>query len=409
MINVRAGFLSQYFDGVVMKRLSAVEIDRSKSHQHEFHGTVALQKILGREALNDYPASFLWLGGENESIAEQSTITWYDSRKNKPHRAPEYRLYFKNNPVTDLASTGDLLIVAKRPDGELYFLIAPAQSTIEQQLIWLFDAPSIGFSFEFRTITGEHDVEIDYVVRLILEELGIEVQDADVGFLDSHLEEYLKKADFPTTKEFSEFTRRIAKDVSAVDDPDGALLLWMELEEKLFKRLERHLIAIRLEKGFYKGSEVDVEGFIDFSKSVQQRRRSRAGYALEHHLAAVFNANRVRYSHTPVTELNSKPDFIFPGIDSYKDNTFPTNRLTMLGVKSTCKDRWRQVLAEATRINEKHLLTLEPGISENQTNEMRANSLQLVLPKRLHDTYKPVQQEWLMNVWEFVQLVKGRQ
>jgi hypothetical protein len=28
----------------------------------------------------------------------------------------------------------------------------------------------------------------------------------------------------------------------------------------------------------------------------------------------------------------------------------------MPGVKSTCKDRWRQVLAEADRIDHKHLL-----------------------------------------------------
>ncbi len=52
----------------------------------------------------------------------------------------------------------------------------------------------------------------------------------------------------------------------------------------------------------------------------------------------------------------------------------------MLGVKSTCKDRWRQVLSEAARIPDKCLLTVEPGISENQTNEMQANRLQLVLP-----------------------------
>lgn len=46
---------------------------------------------------------------------------------------------------------------------------------------------------------------------------------------------------------------------------------------------------------------------------------------------------------------------------------------TMLGVKSTCKDRWRQVLSEAKRIDNKHLATLEPGISENQTAEMQAH------------------------------------
>ena len=81
----------------------------------------------------------------------------------------------------------------------------------------------------------------------------------------------------------------------------------------------------------------------------------------------------------------------------------------MLGSKSTLKDRWRQVLSEAQRIREKHLLTLEPGISENQTSEMRAKQLRLVLPKSLHSTYRESQRGWLMSLGNFVELVKKRQ
>lgn len=81
----------------------------------------------------------------------------------------------------------------------------------------------------------------------------------------------------------------------------------------------------------------------------------------------------------------------------------------MLGAKSTCKDRWRQVLSEAARIEDKHLLTLEPGISENQTDEMRTKRLQLVLPSRLHGTYRPAQQGWLMSLTGFLDLVQNRQ
>jgi hypothetical protein len=66
-------------------------------------------------------------------------------------------------------------------------------------------------------------------------------------------------------------------------------------------------------------------------------------------------------------------------------------------------------LSEAVRIEEKHLLTLEPGISENQTNEMQAKQLRLVIPRRLHATYRPAQQAWLMDVTEFLRLVRERQ
>ena len=77
----------------------------------------------------------------------------------------------------------------------------------------------------------------------------------------------------------------------------------------------------------------------------------------------------------------------------------------MLGAKATCKDRWRQVLSEAAKIRDKHLLTLEPGISENQTNEMRTQSLQLVVPAGIHATYRASQQSWLMTVEGFLALV----
>jgi hypothetical protein len=110
-----------------------------------------------------------------------------------------------------------------------------------------------------------------------------------------------------------------------------------------------------------------------------------------------------------MTENRAKPDFIFPGISHYHDPDFPATCLTMLGVKSTCKDRWRQVLSEAKRVDNKHLFTLEPGISENQTTEMTENKLTLVLPKNLHDSYKPAQKAGLMELSDFIGLARIRQ
>ncbi|MGI2324355.1 MULTISPECIES: type II restriction endonuclease [unclassified Methylococcus] len=93
----------------------------------------------------------------------------------------------------------------------------------------------------------------------------------------------------------------------------------------------------------------------------------------------------------------------------YHNAAFPQARLTMLASKSTCKDRWRQILNEAARIPDKHLLTLEPSISENQTDEMKAERVQLVLPKSLHPTCTAAQQEWLMDVETFIGLTRQRQ
>lgn len=188
-------------------------------------------------------------------------------------------------------------------------------------------------------------------------------------------------------------------------------MTWMEREEILFRTLERYLIADRLSKGFAGEVDVgvDVDGFLSFSLSVQNRRKSRVGLALENHLELLFAENGLRYARTAVTENKAKPDFLFPGMAEYHNPAYDSLKLTMLGVKSTCKDRWRQVLAEADRINNKHLLTLETAISTHQTDEMASKCLQLVLPRGLHQTYTPAQQAWLMDVAAFTDLVRIRQ
>jgi hypothetical protein len=189
-------------------------------------------------------------------------------------------------------------------------------------------------------------------------------------------------------------------------------MAWMEREEILFRSLERHLIADRLSKGFAgegQSGVVDVDGFLSFSLSVQNRRKSRVGLALENHLELLFIENGLRYTRTAVTENKAKPDFLFPGVTEYHNPSFDSLKLTMLGVKSTCKDRWRQVLAEADRIDDKHLLTLEAAISTQQTDEMASKRLQLVLPRALHQTYTPAQQSWLIDIDAFTRMVRDRQ
>ena len=81
----------------------------------------------------------------------------------------------------------------------------------------------------------------------------------------------------------------------------------------------------------------------------------------------------------------------------------------MLGVKSTSKDRWRQVLDEADRIPDKHLCTLEAGISTKQTEAMRNRHLTLVIPAELHATYTASQLTEIISVERFIEFVRRMQ
>lgn len=385
---MKRGYLSQYFEGVAVKTLTAVEANLLTSNQHEFNGVESLRNILGEPAdKHRYPAKFLYLtDNEDDPITEEGFLTWYDARQRARLQRGvmrcEYRLYFPTNRVSQYANAGDMLVIAKRSDSTLLCIVAEAGTTIAQQILWLFgisDLTHPGFSVR-EELELEQD-RIEFASRFILESLGIPVEISEGTYLDEMARKY--SGAFPTTQEFSTFARSTLSDLRYEDDRDGVLMAWMEREEILFRTLEKHIIGERLSQGF--GGNVD--GFISFSLSVQNRRKSRAGLALENHLEFLFKECGIRYSRSPVTESKAKPDFIFPGKDEYHDNTFNTSLLTMLGVKSSCKDRWRQVLAEADRIERKHLLTLETAISKSQTDEMRTKKLQLVLPRALHSTY----------------------
>lgn len=402
---MKKGYLSQYFDGVAIKTLSAVEADMLTSNQHEFNGVKSLVNILGVPSGKiKYPAQFIYLTDyELDPVVEDGFLTWYDARERHATRT-EFRLYFPTNRVIQYANAGDTLIIAKKKDGNLLAIVAENETTIANQIIWLFGITDIahpGFSIR-EELETEQD-RIEFASRVILENIGITVETTEETFLDG----MLKKFDqgFPTTKIFSDYTRLTISEISPLENPDAALLAYMEREEILFKTLEKHIIAKRLNSGFHD----DVDSFIAFSLSVQNRRKSRAGLALENHLEFIFNAHNIKYSRTAITENKSKPDFLFPGKEEYHNEHFNPLNLTMLGVKSSCKDRWRQVLSEAERIDKKHLLTLEAAISNNQTEEMKSKELQLVVPKKIHDSYTKNQQKWLLDLETFIKIVTTKQ
>ncbi len=59
---MKQGYLSQYFEGVALKRLSAVEADVIRSNQHEFNGVESLRSILGEPSGKvRFAARFLYL------------------------------------------------------------------------------------------------------------------------------------------------------------------------------------------------------------------------------------------------------------------------------------------------------------------------------------------------------------
>lgn len=186
-------------------------------------------------------------------------------------------------------------------------------------------------------------------------------------------------------------------------NPDQKLLEWISVEYNLFKAFEQLLYGNTIKKGFH-----SVEEFITIANQVINRRKSRAGKSLEHHLCALFKGNNVNFTSQGITEGKKKPDFIFPSEEAYHEKSFSENKLTILAAKTTCKDRWRQILNEADRVRNKNkfLCTIQQGISKNQLKEMSEEKVILVVPENYITFYPKEYQSEIWSIKKFIQYVK---
>lgn len=102
-----------------------------------------------------------------------------------------------------------------------------------------------------------------------------------------------------------------------------------------------------------------------------------------------------------------RSQIFIPSAQAYHDEAFPEQKLRMLAVKTTCKDRWRQILNEADRIQDIYLFTLQEGVSVAQFQEMQQERVRLVVPSSLHDKYPKTIREYLISLETFIDETKA--
>lgn len=216
--------------------------------------------------------------------------------------------------------------------------------------------------------------------------------------------------DFPDTGEISGVASQIYNEVFGItenkllDEPDKILCGWIKTESELFYHFEDIFY-----RPMYSTPFSSIRDFAAAANSFLNRRKSRFGKSLEHHLAHIFTESKLRFEEQVVTEDKKRPDFLFPGGKEYHDFLFPADDLTFLGAKTTCKDRWRQVLNEADRIGTKYLFTLQPSISANQLQEMKHERVVLVIPEDNRNSFDDRYRSDLLSLKQFISIVKEKQ
>lgn len=89
----------------------------------------------------------------------------------------EWRFYFPTTEVSKRAKVGDSLFICKRTDDTLLIIIAKKDSTIENQLYWLFDLNEEDAErFIGKTEFSSGDKQIEFAVRMILEQIELNMK-----------------------------------------------------------------------------------------------------------------------------------------------------------------------------------------------------------------------------------------
>ena len=214
--------------------------------------------------------------------------------------------------------------------------------------------------------------------------------------------------EFPHAKKMSKLARDIHEEIfgnsnNIIDNPDELLLQWIGLEYELFYAIEEERYGKKIRHGFK-----DMREFLDTANSVMNRRKVRAGKSLECHLEAIFKGNDLLFEREVITEGNKKPDFIFPSGAAYHNPHYDADKLIVLAAKTTCKDRWRQILNEADRMRDKrkYLFTLQQNISSKQLSEMHAENVLLIVPKNYIENYPTEFRNEIFSLTKFINFVK---
>lgn len=366
--------------------ITANDTGRNGSHQAGFYIPKCAAALLF-----DTPG----IKGENKD--KFVTVNWQDDFTTESRfvyygqgTRNEYRItrFGKDFPFFEEDNVGDLLIIAQQSEDYYYGFVLQTDQDIDD-------------FFAFFNLSSEMTNQL----------IDIASANTPEKQLETNIQELVSLyTDFPETKQMAKLARDIYNKIHGITDveicklPDIQLLKWIDTEYSLFRGFEEKIYA-----PVYSTPFPNCQELIKFSNIILNRRKSRAGKSLEHHLATIFTAAKLEYEEQAITEDNKKPDFLFPSGEAYRNLLFPADKLVFLGAKTTCKDRWRQVLNEADRIEIKYLFTLQQGISKNQLQEMKHENLKLVVPAPYRTSFDKEFQPEIETLASFINIVKAKQ
>tara|TARA_R110002111_G_scaffold120276_2_gene183380 strand:+ start:1894 stop:3066 length:1173 start_codon:yes stop_codon:yes gene_type:complete len=344
----------------LIKFISPNDAGATKSHQCGFYLPKGSWELFSPFApckgrLDKHKVQILW----DNIFSTESVITWYG----KGTRS-EYRLtsFGKNFPYLNPDSVGSLFVFIPVNEVEFNAFILDRDEDIEEVQAAL--GVEIANGWGVFSSEGQEESKNTCLTKLFSEFAG-------------------SLFEFPSTREFSEQAavayRSCVKNFAALTQDDKLLEL-RDIEYALFRVVEQHLCA-----GLISEAVKDIDQFLTLASSMLNRRKCRAGASLEHHFEKILNDAGIPFD-SQCRRIRGRPDIIIPSEEAYLNPSYPRGKLCVLGVKTTCKDRWRQVLDEAPGVDNRYIVTLQPSISSKQATAMYESGVSLIVPKKLQKT-----------------------
>ncbi|MCC6741389.1 MAG: hypothetical protein IT452_20265 [Planctomycetia bacterium] len=354
----------------------------TKSHQAGFllptppwRTFTNLPPVEGKDA--EEHVKILWFGA-NETA---SRICWHGAKKH------EYRLtrFGDRFPFREAELVGDLLILVRTGDLRFEAYVVTGDDQIDQVLVAL--------DIEVGKVWG---VYTGHIPEPSTEERVLDC-------LTRRFESFaIRFRDFPDTTQFSHEaveSLRSCNPAALNAGPDETLMHLVRTEYDLFRHVERKLCSSMVTSGF-----ASVDDFLKTASSIMNRRKSRAGRSLENHFSWVLTQNGIPHKSRPAIE--GRPDVVIPDERSYEIQIAGKPPVWILGVKSTCKDRWRQVLQEARKVRTKFLVTVQPAMSSAQIADMMNHDVRLVVPREVRRNYSKKDLGSVLTVQGFIKIVR---
>lgn len=363
--------------------ITANDTGKTGSHQAGFYVPKCASSLLfdtpGRKGENK--EKLVKIRWQNDFLTESCMKYYGQGTRN------EYRItrFGRNFPFFQDDNVGDLLVLVKYTEEYYHGYVLSSDEDIDGFLAYFGIAPG-----ETNRLISPNHPEV--IRQHLFEEIA------------------LRSKGFPDTRSMALWARECCDRLQLNNHrriettPDSVLLHWLDTEYELFRFIEQKIYTDRISRPFD-----SVDQFVQVANEVLNRRKSRAGKSLEHHLSDLFTRHFLVFEEQAVTEDNKRPDFLFPNSQCYHNLKFPASELVMLGAKTTCKDRWRQVLTEADRIDRKYLFTLQQGISKNQLKEMSDAHLTLVVPRPYLRSFPKEYQSEIQDLSTFITFVKEKQ